>query len=171
MNSNTFNNKQWNNNAVPAIVLQPSFAQQYQTQIQTQLEQQAVEENKNTPETESVSNTEESINIISNPQSVITLEQYLKLYTDNLKLKEENLKLKSKLITTQEDLKQWKEKKVSKNKKLNSEELKNAVIDIILNSGLNIESIPDEVEREIYNLIINQITNSVGLVRKLFICF
>lgn len=170
MNSNTFNSQQWNNNAIPAIVLQPSFAQQYQNQIQTQNEQQT-EENKNTPEPEPISNTEESINIISNPQSVITLEQYLKLYADNLRLKEENLKLKSKLITVSEDLKQWKEKKVSKNKKLNSEELKNAVIDIILNSGLNIESIPDEVEREIYNLIINQITNSVGLVRKLFICF
>jgi molecular chaperone GrpE (heat shock protein) len=106
-------------------------------------------------------------------QQAITLQQYLGVYSEVIRLKEENLKLRSKLITLQEDLKQWKEKKASKRSKLQGEELKNAFIDLLINSDLNIESIPDEVEREIYSFILNQVSavaESTSIIRKLFFC-
>jgi hypothetical protein len=40
-----------------------------------------------------------------------------------------------------------------KNTEILSEEIKKKVIDIIINSDLNIQSIPDDVEREMYNTI------------------
>lgn len=100
----------------------------------------------------------------------VPFQQYLTMYTEYLRIKEDNIKLRSKLITTQEDLKQWKESKTNKKTKLQGEELKNAVIDIIMNSDLNIESIPDELERELYSLIINQITTSTSLIKRFIFC-
>jgi hypothetical protein len=106
-------------------------------------------------------------------QNQVELKKYLKLYADLVKTKEENFKLKSKVIMLKEDLKQLQSKKTSRKAKLQGEELKNAFIDIILNSSLNIDSIPDDVEREIYSFIINQVTNTANVVsgiRKFFVC-
>lgn len=96
----------------------------------------------------------------------VSLEQYMKVYTDYVKVKEENLKLKSKLINFEESFKN----KISKRKKIEGEELKNAIVDIILNSNLNIEAIPDDVEREIYQFVLTQISNSSSLIKKFFWC-
>jgi hypothetical protein len=99
--------------------------------------------------------------------------EYLQLYTQYVRMQEENVRLRRKVIRLEEDLKQWKEKKTSKRQKLEGEDLKNAIVDIILNSDLNIDSIPDDVEREIYSFIINQISASAGAfscLRKLFVC-
>lgn len=109
------------------------------------------------------------VDLIASGNSV-TFQQYLSLYTDFIKLKDEHLRLKSKLITTQEDLRKWKENKTSPKTKLQGEDLKNAIIDIILSSGLNIESIPDDLEREIYSVIINQISTSTSMIKRIFFC-
>jgi outer membrane biosynthesis protein TonB len=96
----------------------------------------------------------------------VSLEEYMKIYTNYVKVKEENLKLRSKLITLEETL----NNKTTKKKKIEGENLKNAVIDIILNSNLNIESIPDEVEREIYYFILTQVSNSTSFLKRMFLC-
>jgi hypothetical protein len=111
--------------------------------------------------------------VVPTPDMTFTFEQYMQLYAEKIRIKEENLQLRRKMIRLEEDLKQWKDKQTTKRNKLQGEELKNAVIDILLNSSLNIESIPDDVEREIYSFIINQIAfgaGAVGCFRKLFLC-
>jgi hypothetical protein len=109
----------------------------------------------------------------SNSMGTVPVEHYLQLYSDLVKTKEENLKLKSKVMVLKEDLRKWREKKTSKQTKLKGEELKNAFIDMMLNSSLNIEAIPDDVEREIYSFIIDQLSfaaTTVSGFKKFFIC-
>ena len=100
-------------------------------------------------------------------------DKYLQLYTEHIRIQEENLRLRRKVIRLEENLKQWQTKKATKKAKLQGEELTNAIVDIILKSNLNIESLPDDVERELYSFIINQISGATGTVsclRKLFFC-
>jgi hypothetical protein len=100
-------------------------------------------------------------------------DKYLQLYTEHIRIQEENLRLRRKVIRLEENLKQWQTKKATKKAKLQGEELTNAIVDIILRSNLNIESLPDDVERELYSFIINQISGATGTVsclRKLFFC-
>lgn len=100
-------------------------------------------------------------------------DPYMELYAQYIRLQEENLRLRRKTMRLEEDLKCWSDKKVKKRAKLEGEELKNAIIDIILNSGMNIESIPDDVERELYGFILTQLSNGAGAVscvRRLFFC-
>jgi hypothetical protein len=105
--------------------------------------------------------------------TTIDLQKYMELYADYIRVQDENVKLRRKMITLEEDLKKWTTEKASKKTKLQGEELKNAIVEIILNSSLNIESIPDDVERELYSFLINQISNAAGTVscfRKFFVC-
>lgn len=100
-------------------------------------------------------------------------DPYMELYAQYIRLQEENLRLRRKTMRLEEDLKHWKDKKATKRAKLEGEELKNAIVDIILNSGMNIESIPDDVERELYGFILTQLSNGAGAVscvRRLFFC-
>jgi hypothetical protein len=46
-------------------------------------------------------------------------------------------------------------------KKTISEKIKNRIIDLILNSKLNIESIPDDLERQMYESILDVIEDQV----------
>jgi hypothetical protein len=97
----------------------------------------------------------------------------LQLYAELVKIKDENHRLKSKVIRLKEDLRKWKEKNTSKQTKLKGDALKNEFIDLLLNSSLNIDSIPDDVEREIYSFIIDQLSfavNTVSGFKKFFIC-
>lgn len=99
-------------------------------------------------------------------------DKYLRLYTEHIRIQDENVRLRRKVIRLEEDLKRWRNKKTTKKARLEGEELTNAIVDIILSSSLNIENLPDEVERELYSYIINQITTSSGsgCLRKLFFC-
>lgn len=109
----------------------------------------------------------------SGSSSSVEFQTYMKLYAEYIRVQDENVKLRRKMITLEEDLKKWTMEKASKKAKLQGEELKNAIVDILLNSSLNIESIPDEVERELYSFLINQISNAAGTVscfRKFFVC-
>jgi hypothetical protein len=122
------------------------------------------------PEPESTPEQQPPAGVVSAPHSS---GPYLQLYTEHIRVQDENVRLRRKVIRLEEDLKQWRSKKATKRAKLEGEELTNAIVDILLRSNLNIESLPDEVEREIYSFIINQISASSGAVscvRKLFFC-
>jgi hypothetical protein len=109
------------------------------------------------PEPEPVQSPPEPINNINNN---ITLQEHLKLYAEYVKIKDENVSLRRKILTLEENLRIVRNRKSSKKKKLEGEEIKNAIIDILLNSSLNIDAIPDEVEREIYGFIMDQVAKT-----------
>ena len=67
----------------------------------------------------------------------------------------------------QQEIVQIKTSRLSRQKQLKGEQLKNAILEVILKSDMNIQSIPDSVEREIYSFIIDQISNSAGILSRL----
>jgi hypothetical protein len=100
---------------------------------------------------------ESSVSLIPNE---ITLESYLKLYEQKLRLEHEVIQLKNKLFEAQIKL----ENNVVN--KPNATELKDKLIDLLLESPLNIESIPDDVERQIYRFILEQLDTGVQVATK-----
>ena len=100
----------------------------------------------------------------------VPLDKYMELFAKYVSTQDENLKLRSKNITLQENIKLLGQRKTSKRQKLEGEALKNAIIEIILNSGMNIDAIPDEVEREIYSFLITQISVSTSFLKRFFMC-
>jgi hypothetical protein len=92
--------------------------------------------------------------------SEITLEAYLKLFEQKIKLEHEVIQLKNKLFEAQVKL----ENKVVN--KPNATELKDKLIDLLIESPLNIESIPDDVERQIYRFILEQLDTGVQVATK-----
>lgn len=102
----------------------------------------------------------------------VSLDKYMQLFSDHIHLKDENANLRRKLIRLEEDVQRLRDKKTSKRAKLEGEQLKNEIIDMILRSDLNIESIPDSVERELYAFILDFVSGSgtPGCFRKFFMC-
>jgi hypothetical protein len=90
----------------------------------------------------------------------ITLEAYLKLFEQKIKLENELIQMKNKLFEAQFKL----QNKVNNNP--NATELKDKLIELLLESPLNIESIPDDVERQIYRFILEQLDTGVQVATK-----
>jgi regulator of replication initiation timing len=93
-----------------------------------------------------------------------------KLAYENIALMGENTSLKNKIIKQDDELHQWKDKVLSGKQKLVGEDLKNELIGLILDSNLNISSVPDEFEREIYGFIIDKLADRRGLFKRIFSC-
>jgi hypothetical protein len=102
----------------------------------------------------------------------VTLDKYMQLFSDHIHLKDENANLRRKIIRLEEDMKRLRDKKATKKSKIEGEQLKNEIIDMILRSDLNIQSVPDSVERELYAFILDFLSGSgaPGCFRKLFTC-
>lgn len=101
---------------------------------------------------------------------IVPLDKYMELHAKVVTTTDENQRLKRKLAILQENVHQLTDKKASAKEKLKGENLKNAFVDLILNSDLNIEAIPDDVEREIYNFILTQVSVSTSFLKRLFTC-
>jgi hypothetical protein len=85
----------------------------------------------------------------------VPMSVYLQLYRDNFNLQNELIKAKRQIINLQTEQAQWLKKKSNPN----AHELKEKLIDLILESPLNIESIDDHTERQIYMFILTQLDN------------
>jgi hypothetical protein len=93
-----------------------------------------------------------------------------KLLQDKLSHANEIDQLKQKIISQDAELHNWKDKLLTKKQKMSGENLKNELITLILESDLNIEAIPDEVESEIYGFIIDKLADNQSLIKKIFCC-
>lgn len=102
--------------------------------------------------------------IIPEPESVIpkeiNLESYLKLY-------EEMLQYKTELITTKKRLLEVEVKETKKTKyNPDAVDMKDKLINLLLESDLNIEAIPDDVERQIYRTILDYLDTGITTATK-----
>jgi FtsZ-binding cell division protein ZapB len=93
-----------------------------------------------------------------------------KLAYENIALMGENTSLKNKIIKQDDELHLWKDKVLTSKQKLVGEDLKNELIGLMLDSDLNISSIPDEFEREIYGFIVDKLADQRGCFKRLFSC-
>lgn len=81
-------------------------------------------------------------------------------------LKDENKILKSSIQKLKVDTHKY--KKVSKKKKTQGQTIKESIINILLSSPLNIDTIPDDIEAEMYNAILDSLETSCNPFR--FFC-
>jgi hypothetical protein len=114
---------------------------------------------------------EPEIEITTEPESLtvpdltapnVPMAIYLQLYREHINLQNELLKVKRQVINLQTEQSQWLKKKETPNAK----ELKEKFIDLILDSPLNIESIDDQTERQIYMFILTQLDGIISTSNK-----
>jgi len=99
---------------------------------------------------------------------MVEVERYVKLYDSYVRLREDNFRLQRKILQVEHSL----QSASAPRPRLQGDELKDALIDLLLHSSLNVESVPDDVERQIYQFVLNQIstaTTTVSCFRKLFL--
>ena len=90
----------------------------------------------------------------------INLENYLKLY-------EEMLKYKTEAITAKKRLMEYEVQQIQKAKyNPNAIDMKDKLINILLESDLNIDAIPDDVERQIYRIILDFLDTGISTASK-----
>lgn len=93
-----------------------------------------------------------------------------KLMHDKMNYADEVNALKVKIMKQDEELHRWKDKLLTKKEKLVGEDLKNELITLILDSELNIDQVPDDVERQIYGFLLDKLASNRGVFTKLFCC-
>jgi hypothetical protein len=110
--------------------------------------------------------------LIDNLQKQISVlkETNSKLLQDKLFHADELDRLKQKIMSQDAELHKWKDKLLTKKQKMAGEDLKNELITLILESDLNIEAIPDDMEREIYGFIIDNLASKQSMIKKIFCC-
>lgn len=136
------------------------YTQSVPTVIMEQI-QQEVKNQINPPEPEPI--VEEPLPD-PQPQSVIpseiNLEAYLKLYEEMLRYKLETVNLKKRLM-------EYEVKEAQKQKNnTNAIDVKDKLITLLLESDLNIEAIPDDVERQIYRTILDYLDTGITTATK-----
>lgn len=102
------------------------------------------------------------------PPSMVDVDRYIKLYDAYVKIQNENFRLQRNIVLLEDAIQRASVKTKSR---LEGDELKDAFVDLLLQSSLNLESIPDDVERKIYHFVLNQISTAsttVSCFRKLF---
>lgn len=138
------------------------YAQSVPTVIMEQI-QQEVKNQINPPEPEPVV-IKEPLPDPPQPQSIIpseiNLEAYLKLYEQMLQYKMETVNLKKRLM-------EYEVKEAQKQKyNTNAVDVKDRLITLLLESDLNIEAIPDDVERQIYRTILDTLDTGITTATK-----
>lgn len=116
---------------------------------------------------EAAPSPDEQLLLATQQQLFATQQQLSALMESQQNMQQEIQQYKDQLTASQARITELLERNAPRKRQLQSEEIKNAIVELILKSDLNIESIPDSIERELYNFIIDQITVSTGIIASL----